>query len=173
MRVLQHFIIALPVAFVWVLLTKQPNIAGALIGYIIGVTLSWLLSQGEVLPPITMRNLPQRILTFVWYTIKMSFYIFMSGIDVALRLAGVRPLRAGIIAVPVQNDDETEQVYRTAVAGLSAHSITITPGEMVVDFSEDMTIMYVHALDVERAAPEVEGKQARRAAELRRIFARD
>jgi multisubunit Na+/H+ antiporter MnhE subunit len=173
MRVLQHFIIALPVAIVWVLLTKQPNIAGILIGYTIGVTLSWLLSQGEVLPPITMRNLPQRIFAFSWYTVRMVYNIFMSGIDVTLRLAGVRPLRAGIIAVPVQNDDEAEEVYRTAISGLSAHSITITPGELVVDFSEDMTIMYVHALDVEQVAPRVEGEQARRAAELRRIFARD
>jgi len=173
MRVIQHFIIGIPVALLWIALTSVLTIESFVIGYIVGVTLSWLLAQGQVLPPLSFHNIPGRLFIFTLYNIKMAWDILLSGVDVALRVIGIRKPKPGIIAVPVQHGDEDDPLVREVMAGLSAHSITITPGEMVVDYSDDGEIMYVHALDVDQSAAKVDEEQAARMRVFRKVLGRD
>jgi len=173
MRILQHLIIAVPVALLWIALTSLLTVESFIIGYIVGVTLSWLLAQGQVLPPLSTHNLPGRAFTFILYSIKTAWDIFLSGVDVTLRILGIRQPKPGIIAVPVQHGDEDDPLLREVMAGLSAHSITITPGELVVDYSEDGEIMYVHVLDIDSSAPKLDDEQAARMRIFRKVFGRD
>ena len=55
------------------------------------------------------------------------------------------------------------------IAAFSAHGITITPGELVVDFDGART-MFVHCLDVEASAQSAPAAQAKRLQLLRRIL---
>lgn len=57
------------------------------------------------------------------------------------------------------------------MAALSAHGITVAPGELVVDF-EDSHIMLVHCLDAEEAAKSIFEAQARRLRLFERILGR-
>ena len=56
-------------------------------------------------------------------------------------------------------------------SAFSAHGITITPGELVIDF-DGSRAMYVHCLDVEASAASAPGAQAKRLKLLRRIAGR-
>jgi multisubunit Na+/H+ antiporter MnhE subunit len=81
---------------------------------------------------------------------------------VLLRILGVRPVNPGILAVRVDDDSEV-------IAGLSAHGITITPGQLVVDFDEQQQLIYVHCLDVEANIPRIQAEQTRRLPYLRKV----
>jgi multicomponent Na+:H+ antiporter subunit E len=78
------------------------------------------------------------------YTLELYRDILLSGLDLTRRLLSPdMKLRTGIIAVPTQEKS-------CIVAALSAHAITITPGELVVEFDGD-DVLYVHCLDVDAA----------------------
>lgn len=171
MSFLPYLIFPLPIAIIWVMITQQPNLEGFAIGYGIALILGVLVARGRRLY-IDPVKFPVQFLTLFLYTLYMLLQILLAGIDVALRVMGVRPLRPGIIAVPVQSTDPDENM-REVIAGLSAHSITITPGELVLSYNEDRTVMYVHALDVEYSAPKVDDDQSRRLKQLLRILGRD
>ncbi len=168
---MKYIFLPIPMMIAWVLLTGQLSLEGLIIGYTLALLLVIRLAQeGERnLNPAT---LPVQLFTAVIYIIVLTRDIVLSGVDVVLRIVGIRPLRPGIIAVPIQlkeNDDQIKEV----IGALSAHSITITPGELVVDYSEDRTVMYVHALDVEKSAPKVDADQTRRMEKFRRIIGSD
>jgi multicomponent Na+:H+ antiporter subunit E len=164
-RLLQYMLIPLPMAVIWVILTDQVSLTSLVIGYIIGVGITSLLSRGKHID-IQPAKLPGEITVLVTYSFSLARDVFLSGVDVALRVIGVRPTRTGIIAVSVQDDSDI-------IAGLSAHSITITPGELVVDFDESRRIMYVHCLDVEMSMPKLDSDQAERLDKFKRILGRD
>jgi multicomponent Na+:H+ antiporter subunit E len=93
--------------------------------------------------------------------------IWLSSVDVARRVLNPdMPLNPGILRVDTQDEDESD-----ITAAFSAHGITITPGELVVDFDGSLT-MYVHCLDMEESAKHAVAAQARRLKLLRRIIGR-
>jgi multicomponent Na+:H+ antiporter subunit E len=160
-----YIFIPIPMAVVWAILVDQFSIPSLIIGYIIGVGVTALLSRSASVN-IYVLKLPGEFLALITYMLWLSRDILLSGVDVALRVIGVRPTRTGIVAVPVQDESEI-------VAGMSAHSITITPGELVVDFDEEQNIMYVHCLDVEMSVPKVDREQTERLKQFRRILGHD
>lgn len=163
--VIQYILLAIPLALAWVLLTDQLNPAGVLIGLLLGLISAYLV-VGRYRLNLDTRQIPEKIIYLSLYTLILTRDIFLAGIDVSLRVLGVRPLRPGIIAVPTQDEQRSE-----VTAGLSAHGITITPGSLVVDFDGSET-MYVHCLDAEAFAPVLDEQQAQRLAIFKRILGR-
>lgn len=166
---IRNFTYPTPLTILWVLMAARLDIASVIIGYTLSFFLIWLLlSTLDTLPAHRTKNLPLRFALMVWYVVQLNFEIIMSGIDVFLRIVGVRPIRSGIVAVAVQDPDDNQ-----VVAGLSAHSITITPGQLVVAYDRDGKTMYVHCLDVETMAASLEESQVKRVKMLRRILGLD
>jgi multicomponent Na+:H+ antiporter subunit E len=163
---MRYAVFAIPMALMWVLLTGRLTLDSFLVGYLVSFALLLGILRNHALREGMMgRSLPGRLVTLVVYTLTLFRDIFLSGIDVAKRvLAPTLLLRPGILAVPTQDPDE-----HAVVAALSAHSITITPGELVVDFDENR-VMYVHCLDVEASAANADRAQVRRLEMLRRIL---
>lgn len=160
---LQVFLLAVPLALIWMMLTQQINLAGFILGYVIGVILVGLAFQrtSRRFNPVT---LPKQALALVVYVVVLLWDILLSGIDVVLRIIGVRPVNPGIIRVSLQDKSEV-------IAALSAHGITITPGQLVVDFDEQEQVVYIHCLDIDFSAPKVDAEQTRRLRYLRRFLA--
>ena len=83
------------------------------------------------------------------------------------------PIRPGLIVVTSGSQSETVTV-------LSAHGITVTPGEQVIEFGpndgatgqtgKDYGQMWVHCLDAVSSGASAEAAQARRRAMLEKIF---
>jgi multicomponent Na+:H+ antiporter subunit E len=73
------------------------------------------------------------------------------------------PLNTGIIKIPTE-------CKSSLGAALSAHAITLTPGELVIAMTTDGTL-YTHCLDVRKSGEHVERAQKLREELLRQISA--
>jgi multicomponent Na+:H+ antiporter subunit E len=113
--------------------------------------------------PVSIRQMGVGLVIIVYYVISLLWDILLSGIQVALIVFNPRlPIRQGIVAIP--------SLARSDVgAALSAHSITLTPGELVVEL-DDERVMYTHCLDAVRTAEQGTNAQERRLAMLDKIF---
>ncbi|PJF22208.1 MAG: hypothetical protein CUN56_07165 [Phototrophicales bacterium] len=165
--ILRSVLFPLPFAFVWMALTQQTDLVSFALGYVIAFAISLLITTGDERRLVRINYIPRRVGALLRYSFILSRDIFMAGIDVSLRVMGFRPIdRSGIIAVEVKDQS-------ALMAALSAHSITITPGELVVEFDEQAGVMYVHCLDVERSLPKAAAEQEERLKLFKRILDRD
>lgn len=160
----QLLILALPFALLWVFMTDRLTLDSFMVGYVLSTAI--LLALGGQNIKISLRRLPKQCAALLIYLLVLSRDIFLSAFDVARRVLAPRiPLATGILLVPTQDDD-------AVIAALSAHSITITPGELVVDFKGTEN-MYVHCLDVYKSAEKLHIAQTQRVALFRRILGHD
>jgi len=98
---------------------------------------------------------PQALLAAIRYSLVLIYDLIISGVQVArLVLDPALPLQQGNIAIPTECRSETAQA-------LSAHAITITPGEMVVEM-DSLGTMYTHVLDASHAEEKVAEAQKMR-----------
>jgi multicomponent Na+:H+ antiporter subunit E len=146
---------------VYLALTANLELGNLVLGLLIATGLTALLR-----PPrgtFDLRRLPGALVAMIRYVFVVILNAIKSGLVVArLVLDPVLPVKQGIIAIPSGCDSEL-------ATALSAHAITLAPGEMVVEIGED-GVMYTHALDATHAAQYVAGAQQLRRELLRRIF---
>jgi len=146
---------------VYLALTANLEWSNLLLGLLIATGLTRLLQ-----PPrgtIELRRLPAALLALVRYLLVVLLNAVRSGVMVArLVLQPNLPLRQGIIAIPSGCDSEL-------ATALSAHAITLAPGEMVIEIGEG-GVMYTHALDATHSAEYVAEAQQLRRELLSEIF---
>lgn len=157
---------AAAMAGLWMIVTSSLSPDSFLVGFVLALAILLLIRPENTL--VDRRRLPDQLAAFAIYLVTLFRDIFISSVDVARRvLSPDMPLNPGIIAVHTQDKDESD-----LTAAFSAHGITITPGELVVDFDGSHT-MYVHCLDIEASAQNAVSAQAKRLALLRRITGKD
>src|SRR5687767_7761544 len=119
---------ALPMATIWMIATSSLNPGSFLVGFALSFAILLMLKLEKV--EINHRRLPDQLIALVIYTLTLGRDIWMSSVDVAKRVLNpTMPMKPGIITVYTQDEDESD-----FTAAFSAHGITITPGELVVDF---------------------------------------
>ena len=142
-------------------LTANLEPSNLVLGLLIATGLTLLLR-----PPrgaFVLRRLPVALLALARYLWVVARDAFKSGLFTArLVLDPALPVRPGIIPIPSGCDSEL-------ATALSAHAITLAPGEMVVEIGEG-GVMYTHTLDATQAAEYVEQAQQMRRDLLRKIF---
>ncbi len=171
----QILFLALPMALLWMSLSGRFAPETFIVGYIFGaavlasIRLNTSFERGG--QPVKLLRIPDQILAFVIYILRLGFDVLRSGIDVAWRImTPSRELPIDPAVQRVRTQDETNNLF---VSALSAHSITITPGELVIDFEEEdgETVMLVHTLDQRRSdAQQLERDQKQRLGLIRRIL---
>jgi multicomponent Na+:H+ antiporter subunit E len=170
---LQRLLLAVLMAIAWMPLTAHVSLESFGVGLILSFAVLTLLLNGgpKSNAPLTWRHLPNQTAAAVVYMLTLFRDIYLSAIDVAKRIIDpAMPLNPGIIAVSTQMDSgEIKESHADTIAAISAHGITITPGELVVDF-EGSGVMYVHCLDAVASAGVADSNQSKRMALLRRIF---
>jgi multicomponent Na+:H+ antiporter subunit E len=115
------------------------------------------------LRPRDWRNAPLSAWALVRYVALLAVDVIRSGLAVArIVLSRDLPIQPGIIAIPSRCATELG-------TALSAHAITITPGEMVIEISPD-GVMYTHCLDATRSEAKAAEAQCLRVQMLERIF---
>ena len=140
-------------AIVYLALTANLELSNILLGILVGLFVTFLLpaSQSKFHPSYW----PQFIWTLTRYIIYIAWDLIVSGVQVAgIVLSRDMKIDPGIIAIP----SKTESDIATA---LSAHEITLTPGELVVEIDED-GVMYTHVLDVVKSEKYAEEAQEER-----------
>lgn len=159
-----YLLLTMVFTMIWMIITAQLNPGGFLIGC--AISLIVLLMLRPAAPVLRLARLPRQMVAALLYVLSLFWDICLSSIDVARRaLSPNMRLKPGIIAVPVQDPQGRE-----IVAALAAHNITITPGELVVDFDAENRMMYIHCLDVEQSLAGAETAEKRRVTRLRDLL---
>lgn len=159
----------LPIAFslllVYLALTQQPGenlLPNLVFGFLIAMGVSLFIPAPK--EPVDGRRLPTFIIGLLQYALLVVADMFKSAYNVArIVLDPKLPIRPGIVAI----DSGCQSELATA---LSAHAITLTPGEMVVAMDE-RGVMYIHTLEIDRSDEYAEDAQTLRRNLLSKIVA--
>ena len=102
------------------------------------------------------------VIALVQYTGILGRDLIISGFQVAGIILLNKPISPAIIAVPTE-------CTRDLPIALSAHAITLTPGELVVEIGDD-GVLYTHVLNADHAAEAMAAGIEKRQTLLRRIL---
>ena len=156
-----YFLIIVPLLFVYLELSSNFEPSNIILGLIIVSGITKLIRPRR--PSKDWRRLPSSVLAMMRYLVKVAYDVIGSGIQVArIVLDPALPIQPGIVSIP----SECESEMGTA---LSAHAITLAPGEMVVEIDEK-GIMYTSCLDTTNSEKYVEDAQKIRKDLLQKIF---
>ena len=143
---------------VWMLLNSF-TMGHFVLGLILSITIPWIAAP--LSDPHVRVKKPLRALLFL---IKVLGDIIVSNFEVAGRiLRSNRHLRPGLIALPLDLNGK----FPLAVL---ASTISLTPGTVSMDFSEDMQWLHIHALHVDDEQAMIDRIKTRYEAPLREIF---
>ncbi len=145
---------------VYLALTANLQLSNIIAGLLLSILVLILLRPAP--RALNWRLLPATTWALVRYIFVLAYDLLISGIQVArIVLTPSLPIQQGNIAIPTDCESET-------ALALSAHAITLTPGEMVVEMSDDGT-MYTHVLDASHAAETMTDAQRMREEMLQNI----
>ena len=163
-------ILALPLAMGWTIYTAQPTLGNFLLGYIFSVSV--LMATGIRGESVRLRNAPRQLYNLVAYTVFLASEVLSAGVKVShVILMPSLPIKPGISSVNTQDETENE-----VISAVSAHGITITPGELVVDFEEtyeEGVMMIVHSLNLDTSGQSLEEDQRKRLVRIKGILGHD
>jgi multicomponent Na+:H+ antiporter subunit E len=138
---------------VYVALTGSLAPSNLALGGAVSVLAWWLVPRHTRSPHL--RNVPRAAWALARYVVMVLWHMVRSGFQVARIVLHPRlPVRPGIVAIPSGCRSE----WATA---LSAHAISLSPGETVVEMDAAGT-MYTHCLDATRSVLHVAEAQAMR-----------
>lgn len=147
---------------VYLALTASLAPLNIVVGVLVCTAVTFLL-PGQHYRQMSWRSWPSANLAFGRYIIMLVKDLVVSGIQVARIVLSPRmSIRPGIIAIPSQTSSDLATAF-------SAHAITLTPGELVVEIDAD-GIMYTHCLDAPHAAITLAEAQEKRRLLLEKIF---
>jgi len=142
-------------------LTANLKLSNIIVGLLLSVLILLLLRPATQV--VNWRFLPSTTWATVRYIAVLAYDLIVSGIQVArIVLDPALPIQQGNIAIPTNCQSEAAQA-------LSAHAITLTPGEMVVEMSAE-GVMYTHVLNADHAEESVAEAQQKREQMLRKIM---
>lgn len=146
---------------IYLVLTANFALNNIVMGVLIaGIVLLLLRSQPE---DVAWNRMGTAVWASIRYIFLLMWDLLVSGVQVArIVLDPTLPIHPGIVAIPTKCGSDLSRA-------LSAHAITLTPGELVVEISEE-GVMYTHMLDVTDADQDVQAAQALRENMLGKIF---
>ncbi len=122
----------------WILLTGI-NINELIVGFIVSALLSYVISN-LIDYEFSFNSIPKIIKFLVVYIPVFLFELIKANLDVAYRvLSPSMPINPGFVRIPTKIKSEYGRLTL-------ANSITLTPGTLTVDVSEDS--VYIHWIDV-------------------------
>lgn len=158
---MRYFPFILLLTLIYLLLTANFEWLNIFTGVLIAVVMTWLLRPRLKTP--SWRRAPAAILALIQYVGILVLDIINGGIMVARSVWSKEiDIDPAIIAIPSGCDSE----FGTA---LSAHAISVSPGELMVEVDED-GVMYTHVLDVTHSSEYKEQAQQMRRELLSKII---
>ncbi len=124
-------------AVAWMALTGQFTETNFLLGYAVGYVILWLTQRTEASTVYftKMRQVTGFSLYFLWELVKANIRVAHDVLTPRHRMT------PGIIAVPLDAKTDAEITFL-------ANLITLTPGTLSLDVSEDKRVLYIHAMYV-------------------------
>ncbi|MDQ0163906.1 Na+/H+ antiporter subunit E [Bacillus alveayuensis] len=126
------------VAFIWMFLQNDYSGSSFFIGYVLGLLIIFALR----------RFFPRRFYLYNVIAVIKLIFIFLKELvlsNIAVLKVILSPkltMRPGIFALETELEKDWEIT-------LLANLITLTPGTLVVDVSDDNKTLYIHAMDID------------------------
>jgi multicomponent Na+:H+ antiporter subunit E len=130
------YILSVMLAVVWVVITGSATIHNLLFGFALSTFVLWIV-RDEMSAHGYLRRLGRMFSLLVLFFRELALSAWKVAKTVLSRDMDLKP---GIFAFPLTVDRDFEIT-------LLANLITLTPGTLTVDVSEDRKVLYVHALD--------------------------
>jgi multicomponent Na+:H+ antiporter subunit E len=132
-----QIILNLLIAVIWMFLQESYNVTSFLIGYVVGIGLLFLLRR--FIPDAFYFKRIWAITKLVLLFIKE---LLLANIDVVKMVYKPKlDMQPGIVAVPTELKTNWEIT-------LLANLITLTPGTLSVEVSNDNNYIFIHAMDI-------------------------
>lgn len=127
---------------VWCLFNWPPDAAHVVVGLCVAFLVAVLLGDLVIQQSRPMWH-PRRYLAFVFHYVPVFLWeVLKANIDVARRIIQPDlPIHPGIVKVKTSLRSDIGLTFL-------ANSITLTPGTLSVDISQDKSVLYVHWIDV-------------------------
>lgn len=120
---------------VWVALTGNFSFINFVFGFLLSFMIMWFMSRGS-----NDRKYFRRIPKFINFIFYFIYELCKANIQVAMDVITPRlSTRPGIVKIPLSAKTNLE------IAMLS-NVITLTPGTLVLDVSDDKKVLYVHGM---------------------------
>ncbi|AOM82556.1 Na+/H+ antiporter subunit E [Salisediminibacterium beveridgei] len=124
-------------AFIWMLLQNEYTFLDFFIGYLVGVALLYLLRRF-----LHFDFYFRRVIALFKLLILFLYKLILSNIDmIKIVLSPKMNIEPGIIAIPTKLRTDWEVT-------LLANLISLTPGTLTMNFSENGRTLYVHSIHV-------------------------
>lgn len=135
---MNYFMLNTLLALVWALASNQISLPSLTVGFVLGYGVLWS-AQPLLGPSRYFRRLPAAIRFFCFFL----WQLVLSNLRVAYDVITPRLyMRPGIVAVPLEAKTDQEIT-------MLANLITLTPGTLSLDVSENRRTLYVHAMFVD------------------------
>ncbi len=134
LQILLNFVLA----FVWMFLTVSYTQSSFIIGYLLGLGILFIMR----------RFFPSRFYVERLWAIIVLFFIFIRELilsNIQVLIAVLRPrmnIKPAIFALETELQDDWEITLLSSL-------ITLTPGTVVINISDDQKTLYIHALHVD------------------------
>lgn len=141
-----QFLLNLFIAFTWMFLQNSWTVVTAFMGYLLGLLIIFTFRRFFA-QPFYLKN----IFAVVKLLLIFIKELFLSNLAVVkIVLHPKQNMQPGIFALPVEVEKDWEI---TVLANL----ITLTPGTLVLDISDDNKYLFVHAIDLPDVTEAIHG----------------
>ena len=136
----KNFLMNLLLAFLWVALTGALSYTGFIFGFMLGFFVLWIMNRNEADRRYFYR-LP-KIFSFVFYFL---YQLLKANAQVAYDVITPKYFfRPGIVRYPLSAKSDFE-------INLLSTLVSLTPGTLIIDVSEDKKTLYIHAMYLKTA----------------------
>jgi|SRR5690625_837095 multicomponent Na+:H+ antiporter subunit E len=133
-----QILINILMALIWMLLQNSYSIVDFLVGYLIGIGILFIMRR-FLLFDFYLR----RVWAFIKLTIIFFRELILANIDmIRVILMPKLDIKPGIVAIPTKLETDLEITLLAAL-------ITLTPGTLSMDFSDNSSQIFVHAIDID------------------------
>jgi multicomponent Na+:H+ antiporter subunit E len=131
------FLLNIVLALVWVALLEQYTVINFFAGFVLGYCMLWVVQ-----PVMSSANYFTKVRRIIGITTLFIKELVLSNLRVAYSvLAPFTTMTPGIVAIPLDIESDAEIT-------LLANMITLTPGTLSLDVSDDRRVLYVHGMHV-------------------------
>jgi multicomponent Na+:H+ antiporter subunit E len=132
---IRHFLMNLLLSFIWVALSGSLYYTNFLFGFMIGFFILWIMNREE-----TDRRYFNRVPKTIGFVFFFLYEMIVANIQVAYDVITPKYFfKPGIVRYPLDASTDIE-------INLLSTMISMTPGTLILDISEDKKSLYIHVM---------------------------
>jgi len=133
-----QLIVNIVLALIWAAITGTISLGNLIIGFVLGYVVMLVAA-----PAVETENYTRRMRLSVFFIFYFLKELIVSSVRVAIDV--VKPsfkMQSGVVRIPLDCETDLEKT-------LLANFISLTPGTLSIDLSEDGKFLYIHAMYID------------------------